>query len=364
MADQSDEWLWLFSSNRRALYAQDISNVAGLPSGARYQFRYRDRWLGSHAASKWEQLAGATAVIVFSFQHEVHIHPPAFIPVRLAKVISCTVEGSFRLVTFEIGRNISLLPYSQSRNDDLPLMGSRCQEFSRELETTLSSEGCPGGTPDRSAVLGPSLSQSLESDLAPAVAWERTVDCLGAVGSYPDHLFLRFVGITAVGEKSKLTPADGYLELQAGKMYELELFHFRPQPSDRVRSVLIVADHDVIEVQGSNVLPISSGYDRLLIRITPSLSDDVKTTTLTIEPPSGESGTSLRIDLRVKPPKGDKVLRSGLGGLAIVCAAIPGLVSGLSGGLLGGMIALVAIGASASGFLAVRSRTRFPKLHS
>jgi hypothetical protein len=361
MSDQADQWLWLFSSNRRALYAQDVSNVAGLPSGAHYQFRYRERWLGARASSEWSQLPGKTAVIVFSFQHVAHIHPPAFIPIRLVKVLSCTIEGSFRLVTFEIGRNISLQPYSQSADHDLPSMGARCQKFSRELERVLSEEGHPGGRPDRSAVLGPALPQFFDAEVESAGAWERTVDYLAAVGSYPDHLFLRFVGIGAVGEPSQLTPTDGRYGLQSGKTYELELFHYRPQPSDHIRSVILVADRDLIEIQGPDVLPVSSGYDRLLVRFTPSMSDDTRFTTFTIEPPTGESGTTIRTDLRIDPAKRDKVVRAGLGGLAILCAAIPGLVSGLSGGLLAGMLVVVGAGAAASGFLAVRSRTRPPR---
>src|SRR5579884_2810222 len=105
MSDQSQEagsaatvrgnlWLWLFSSNSRALYSQDVSNVAGLPKGAYYQFRYREQWLGNLAAAEWRQLEGKTAVVVFSFQHSAHLHPAAFVPIRMVKVVSSGAEGS------------------------------------------------------------------------------------------------------------------------------------------------------------------------------------------------------------------------------------------------------------------------------
>ncbi len=115
MTTHDDEWVWLFSSNRRALYAQDVSNVAGLPEGARYQFRYREEWAGASVLAEWEQLAGRNALIVFSFQHPEHLHPPAFIPIRLAKVTSSKADGSFRIVEFEVGKSAALPSHSRPR---------------------------------------------------------------------------------------------------------------------------------------------------------------------------------------------------------------------------------------------------------
>ena len=136
MNAEAATWLWLFSSNRRALYAQDVSNVVGLPEGTHYQFRYREQWVGSQAASDWAQLAGRTGLVVFSFQHPAHLHPAAFVPIRLATAVSSTVEGSFRLVTFEVARNVSLLSHSRFAGAD-PSAGS--VSFTSGVSTTTLS---------------------------------------------------------------------------------------------------------------------------------------------------------------------------------------------------------------------------------
>jgi len=359
--NQDNLWLWLFSSNSRVLYSQDVSNVAGLPKGAYYQFRYREQWLGNLAAAEWGQLQGKTALVVFSFQHSAHLHPAAFVPIRMVKVASSGIEGSFRLVTFEVGENVALLPHSRSSADAdaSPSIGRRCQEFSRAVEDELSSEGYPGGTANRSAAIGSSLSDWFDNALGPVETWERTVDYLAATGSYPDHLFVRLIRLALVGNDEALPLREGQYHLVTGKTYELELFHYRPQPADRTRLLNLIKDQSLIEIQGPEQLPISSGYDRVIVRFLTLPSDDSRETVLTIEPPVGESGTTIRVNLRITPAGRDKAVRGVLGAAVIPAAAAPGLAS-LKGGPLHWTILAVVLGAAASSWLAVRSRIQLP----
>jgi hypothetical protein len=74
MGQEATQYLLLFSSNQRALYAQDASNTAAGPTGGRYRFRYQKRWVGETTRTTWEQnkLVGTAALVVFSFQHQTH----------------------------------------------------------------------------------------------------------------------------------------------------------------------------------------------------------------------------------------------------------------------------------------------------
>ena len=352
--------LWLFSSNRRALYAQDISNVAALPSGATYRFRYRRKWIGAAARTGWEQnaLAGAEALTVFSFQHENHLHPPAFIPVRSVRVTDSEIVGSFFVVDFEIGDHMTLPPYSRG-DDDLPSMGVRVQTFTRGAEDVLD-EGHPGGDPDKSAVFGPPPTDLVQAHPSRDEAWERNVELLAASGAFPSHLFFRVVALREVGG-AELQMSGGRYVTTAGKTYELQLAHYQPKPFDTRRELLFVVDDEVLAGQGGKAVPITSGYDSVRVRFHATYRDEPIDTTITIEPATGEAGSRVILPIRVVPPKSEKAFRVGAGTLAVLAAAVPGTVKDFAGDAQTAVLALIGAGAIVTAWLAARSRVRLPK---
>ena len=351
-------WLWLFSSNRRALYAQDVSNVAALPTGAPYQFRYRGEWVGAEAQAAWEQgrLDDHAALIVFSFQHPEHLHPPAFMPVRAARVTDARVVGSFYVVEFELGEHSTLPPHSRRSDDGLPTMGERVQTFSRAVEKLLG-EGHPGGKPNKSAVLGPPPRELVDGT---AEAWERIVEQLAGSGAFPNHLFFRVTDLTKVGGA---TPpmTEGRYELVAGDTYELHLAHYQPQPFPARRHLNVVVDDKALAVHGNKSVEITSGYDSMRVRFQAVYRDEPLETTVTIEPATGEEGARVVLPVRISPPRREKAFRIGLGTLAVLAAAVPGAMKDFEGWGLGGVIAVIAVGGFAAAWLTNRSRIRLPR---
>lgn len=352
--------LWLFSSNRRALYAQDVSNVAALPVGARYRFRYRRTWVGATARRGWEQdvLGDADALVVFSFQHEAHLHPPAFIPVRAARVVGSEIVGSFFVVDFEIGDHTTLPPHSRG-SDDLPSLGKRVQTFTRAAERILD-EGHPGGEPDKSAVFGLPPTDHVQAHPPAGEAWERIVEQLAASGAFPNYLFFRVDALREVGGAA-LSMSEGQYDLTAGKTYELQLAHYQPEPFPTRRQLSIVVDDEAVSVHGGKSVAVTSGYDSVRIRFHASYRDEPVDTTVTIEPGPGEDGSRVVLPLRISPPKGEKAFRVGVGTLAVLAAAVPGAWKDFRGDALPLVLALIAAGGLGTAWLSARSRIRLPK---
>src|SRR6202043_237644 len=85
-AESGPSLLYLYSSNIRPLYEQDILDLLASPHNLLYQFRYEARYVETNTRAEWLSLAGKTALIHFSLQQEAKFHEPAFIPVRLVTV--------------------------------------------------------------------------------------------------------------------------------------------------------------------------------------------------------------------------------------------------------------------------------------
>ena len=359
MTDGPKPWLWLFSSNQRALYAQDVSNVAALPAGAKYQFRYKERWVHDALKADWrnKKLVGCDVIVVFSYQHTSHFHPPAFIPVRLAKVADTEVEGTVFVIKFEVTQQVSL-PESAEGGDFSP--GALVRQFSRAAEALM--EGVhPGGTHNRSAVLAPSPEPLLSLSQPGSDRWERTVDYLAASTAFPDHLFFRITELREVGGTKPLVPKAGKFELVAGKTYELGLSHYQPTPPSELRRLEVVTDPEVLDIHGSTTVTISSGYDAIRVRFHAAYRDNPKDSTLTVEASSGSHGSRAPLNVRVLPPKNEKVFRGVAGAAVILLAGLPGLVNDFQNGgrVLAGM--LVLSGAGLASYMTVRSRVSLPK---
>lgn len=360
MPDDPDHaWLWLFSSNRRALYAQDISNVAALPSGARYTFRYRRNWVASTARTLWErnELKDRPVLIVFSYQHPEQFHPSAFVPVRAGRVVSSSTVGSFFTVEFEVA-DYRPLPQHRRASEDLPTMGERVREFSRAAETSLT-EGYPGNDTDKSAVTASAPGALVDQNPPTDEAWERVVEHLAGSGAFPGHLFLRLLGVQQANGESVPCVAGRY-ELRAGDTYELRLAHYRPLDGDERRAIRVEADNDVLTIQGAEVIPVTSGYDATRLRFTARYRDEPIETVLALEPSDNGGGSRVEAKLRIKPPKTEKAFRMGLATLAIVVAAVPGTLKDFDGAARWWIMGIIALGGLIVGWSTVRSRIRLP----
>ena len=102
--------VYLFSSNVRPLYEQDVLNVLGAPVGLHYRFRYGRKRISDDLATAWgDAIVGRTCVIHFSLQQPNEYQDAVFFPLRLGTVVSVEREaGDIHLLEFALGRAIGL----------------------------------------------------------------------------------------------------------------------------------------------------------------------------------------------------------------------------------------------------------------
>jgi hypothetical protein len=103
-----DDILYLFSSNIRPLYEQDILDLLAAPRGQLYQFRYDEEYIAAGTLREWEKLQGRTALVHFSLQQEAEYQPAAFFPVRKGQISRTFSLGSVAVVEFTLDDYVTL----------------------------------------------------------------------------------------------------------------------------------------------------------------------------------------------------------------------------------------------------------------
>ena len=111
-------WLYLFSSNIRPLYEQDVIDLLAAPAGSIYRFRYELKYLGSDVPDGlagipgdaslpdlWEanQLVNVNVIALYSIQQPESYHRAAFIPIRSGTVRETGADGAIHWIDFEVG---------------------------------------------------------------------------------------------------------------------------------------------------------------------------------------------------------------------------------------------------------------------
>src|SRR5436190_1213062 len=101
--------VYLFSSNIRPPYEQDVLNVLAAPPGLTYRFRYRREWVADGLAAAWSKLAGSRCIIHFSLQQPHQYQDAVFFPLRLGTVLRTYQEArDIFLIEFSIEASVSL----------------------------------------------------------------------------------------------------------------------------------------------------------------------------------------------------------------------------------------------------------------
>lgn len=137
--------LYLYSSNARPLYEQDILDVLAAPTRMPLQFRYKARCVERDTRTKWANLTGQKALINFSLQQEAEFHDPAFIPIRLATVTRAFHLGEIYIIQLTLGEYVSLLEPRQG-NDKAGLAGPvrRYIEFLSQYNVPMPYDASAG----------------------------------------------------------------------------------------------------------------------------------------------------------------------------------------------------------------------------
>lgn len=288
--DQQRRLLYLFSSNIRPLYIQDILDVLAAPEGTHYRFRYEEQY--ADAGVRVAELAGMEALVHFSIQQEARYHDPAFIPIRRGKVVAAASEAGILVVTFELGSYVAL---KRAEPEDL-----------RSAVTTYTSALAEVGVPrpyDASISVGADLRAGVSpfDDAADAAAaFRSTAELLQRTESFKNARFLRFLSLREDGADVGLK--DRSFHLRAGLTSELSLSHYQPADVSAREPFAVDADEAIIRVVGRRGFDIASRYDvvRLTLHAMSSGARQEKhQTILTVRPEEGVHGSTLRLPLTV-----------------------------------------------------------------
>lgn len=316
----SSSVLYLFSSNIRPLYEQDILDVLAAPTGGVYQFRYEKRWIDQGARDQWLTIPAGTPVLVhFSLQQPARYHDPVFFPIRRGTVKRTFAEGEALFVEFLLGDLVALAePQKQDGRPDFAAETAKYREY-------LARHDVP--RPYRvSAGLGHNILADQQSPLDlttdQVTLFERLTRYLQPTDSFRQARFLRFLRLAARGDDTDLAPdRDGVFHLKGGTTYTLELFHHQPIDVTAGEPFTISVDDAIIRVIGRSGFDIGSRYDRIAIPMHAVQSEryEARETVLVIDPTDPVKGPQLRLQLRVDPPS-KKLLAGSLASTAALGA--------------------------------------------
>lgn len=320
---EESKLLYLFSSNMRPLYVQDILDVLAAPSGVVYRFRYERRYLNKSAREPWEknQLVDKNVLIHFTLQQEARYHEPVLFPIRRGTVVRTSKEGTAYFVEFRLGRLVSApqWPTLTDTTDDqgTPQERQGYEIPPREYAAHLQKMGIdlPYEFP---ASLGPDVtsgSSVLDDASDEELLFERTAEYLTRTESFRQAWFVRCLRIVPQGgPPDRSVPFNeqaGAFDLDGGRAYEIHVSQRQPREVRQPERFKVEADQEIVRIVGVNYFEVASRYDRIPISIN------------AIEPPAGVTreavvvvsptseitqGPRIRIPIRVRPSVGESAV--------------------------------------------------------
>lgn len=318
--------LYLFASNLRPRYEQDIRDMLAAPSGMLWHLRYLRQYVSPAAQADWGTLQGQSALIHFSLQQAAQYHEPAFLPVRVAHVHSTSVEGNFWFVQFTLEEYISLPEPTGSRSSWVRAYGQYLAEKSIDRPYSYWVSVGSDILHDESAPL------DARSDATSL--FERTATYLHATSSFEATCFARFLRMmtrTDQGSSEDISfdATTQSFHLRAGQTYDLQLLYAQPSELTKGTHYGIDVDSAVIYVVGRSEFEIASRYDRLIIRLHATVSEahEVREALLTIEPKAQVAGPILRLPVKVRPSRGRALATTSGTVLALVALGSPAFIS-------------------------------------
>jgi hypothetical protein len=303
----AESLLYLFSSNFRPQYEQDILDVLAAPRGSLQLFRYESRVCLPDTRQRWDSLVGMRALINYSLQQRAHYFDPVFVPIRLASVTRSFSRGDSYFVEFRVEDYISLPQPTKEESGYLNL-AEHVGNYTR-----LVREARVPHPYTASAGLGKDILPAAEAANAvdtasdEIVLFERTTHYLQQTASFANARFIRFLDLAPEGGKSgesDLPGADGVIELDSGRTYELRVYQYQPGGIDSSATFSISVDKSAAEVVGRTDLEIASDYDLIpiIFRTTDLSTAQSRETPLVIEPAAGVQGPRITLKLRLRAP--------------------------------------------------------------
>jgi hypothetical protein len=322
----SNRLLFLYSSNIRPLYEQDILDLLSAPEGTFYRFRYDERYVNKAASDSWEDLRDTAVLIHYSLQQRARYHDPVFIPVRMGRVVETRKVGRMHLVVFSLEKYVSL-PAAKT-DGRRTLYGEQVRgytDFLRKLNVPAPYDFSAGL--DRSIYQEPGL--PLDTTSSQADLFQRTVDYLTQTQSFQTSTFLRFAYLRKTGNgNEEIAPKDGRFVVQAGETYELGVAQSQGRDVTTTTTFAISAEEGIVRLLGKPALEIASPYDLIPIAFQPlaPATLEARETVVHIDPGPGTNGPRMRINLRILPPLNKTLMgaiATGVGAALVAISTLP-----------------------------------------
>lgn len=327
MMTTADTTIFLFSSNIRRQYEQDVINVVAAPVGCIFRFRYDHKYVAPELRPKWRdnQLAGRPVVVVYSIQQPAAYHPAAYVPVRRGTITSSFEDGSILVIEFQLGSYATL---RHPTNDETA--GGLVRSFSAELGSALP--GHPGHDEKLrfSAADGDEPPGLIAAGGTEAHGFERLVEYLTSTVSFGDYVFWRIATVRRVGEAADLqADPQGRFRMISEKTYEVTIGHYQLKldtaGTAKLPTFAVTSDPALVEVISPKQFTIASRYDSIPIRIRVPPLPDTRETILSIQPPPDVKGPSADLRLLVGPTGSRRIATAAAGGFAALLLVVPEL---------------------------------------
>jgi hypothetical protein len=344
--------LYLFSSNIRPLYEQDVLNVLAAPAGLSYRFRYRKGYLSPELAEAWdnETLKDRTCIIHFSLQQPNQYHDAVLFPVRLGSVTRATREaGDIYLVEFTVDRSVSLVRPDVPPTSDSAATARAYRRRVDDYRDFLTQRKVLFPY-DASASFGPNIAEDasapIEVGAGEGFLFQRSTEFLAGTSSYQNAKFFRILrlerrdGMTPT--EVTFTPGTGY-RLTSSRAYQLVVLHSQPRDVTSRSAFAVSADQNIAHVVGRQGFEMASKYD---VASIPMIAADLpganaREGVLEIAPEHGVQGPILTLPLRLEP---EALKTTGAVGASMVGLFLVGLT-----GIVSSTQPQVAIGALIAG---------------
>jgi hypothetical protein len=330
-AQSPDQVLYLFSSNSRPLYEQDVLNLLAAPIGYAYSFRYRRRWVAENLRPDWEanSLVGRRVLVHFSLQQPNQYLPTVLVPFRVGTVARTSVDaGDILMIQFSVGSDVVLTMPPAGSPDEHRSVASAVSTYANEL-ILAGIQAPPNAWASRGADLSQDSGSSLSIAANEGAAFAQTVRILGGTSTYRDARFYRISGVSRGGTEPQkpdfvtYDPAEGY-RLTSRETYQLGVLQSQAVENAPVAGFTIDVTESVGRVVGPSRFEISSLYDVIPVSL---MSADVgaevnrRSGVIEITPEDSVKGPRLTLRANVGIDRGKKAVAAGAG-VAATAAAI------------------------------------------
>jgi hypothetical protein len=318
--------IFLFSSNIRRQYEQDIIDVAAAPAGSVFRFRYDEKYVAPTLRIDWEHdaLTQRDVLVVYSIQQPADYHAAAYVPIRRGQISRCFAEGSTLVVEFRV---TGYAPLRRPEQDETK--GDLVRSFSESLGVALL--GHPGHD-DRnlrfSAAEGEEPTGLIAAGDTEAHAFERLVAYLSPTVSFGSTVFWRVAHVRKLGDVAPvIADAQGRFRLVSENTYEVTIAHFQVDapPRENPPTFDVSTDSSLVEVIAPKQFAVASRYDSIPINIRVAPLPGTRETVLSIQPSPGVIGPRTDLRLHVGPTQGRRAGTAAMGAAAALLLVIPDL---------------------------------------